>query len=535
MNRFLKPIFFSTLIQFMLIVSSHVTVGQVIIPGDYAREYYDLLLFNDTSINAPINQFPSIVKQYHRNSTVSWNIWGDNFNTNFEELNQKSSFSLVDPVLRYNYISKTPRSYNDGAQWNGKGSNLFLSAGFVGHIGIISYSFVPNFLINENKSFGIPSNPWSDRNQYSYPFDRNIDWVQRYGNSARTQFDWGQSEIRLVYKNFTLGLSTENFRWGVTQFAPILMSYNAAGFPHLDLGTNVPAITKIGRFEGRAFWGRTLESDYFDNDPNNESGYITGFNIGYQPSFFPQLKIGINRVMNTKWSDGDLSNRDFFAMFLQNHHNDYEVNDAYDQLMSLFLDFSFPEVGFRTYIEFARNDFPGNIAEFYSAPDRSGAHTLGLMKTFEVSDNRMLKILFESTTLSMNQLRALPAGTPTYYTHRLTGRGYTNQGQIIGAGIGPGSNANFVQAEMYLPTGKWGIEFSRIRFNDDYFIREYGNQGIISTPKDVEIGIGINYLRFVEKWTINPSINWNFRKNWYYQDEVELNNFILGLNFSYRL
>ncbi|XOV93980.1 MAG: capsule assembly Wzi family protein [Bacteroidota bacterium] len=519
---------------FILFVSAYHAVGQVIIPGDYAREYYDLLLFKDTSLNSPINQFPSIVRQYHKDSEASWNIWGDHFKTS-DPADQRSFFSIVDPILRYNYITQTPRGYNDGAQWNGKGSNIFLSGGFVGQLGILNFAFVPNFLINENKPFGIPSNPWGDRSQYSYPFNRNIDWVQRFGNSTHTQFDWGQSEVRLIYKNFTVGLSTENFRWGVTQFAPILMSYNAAGFPHLDLGTNVPVATKIGRFEARAFWGRIGESDYFDNDPVKESGYITGLSVGYQPSFFPQFKIGLNRVMNTIWSDGDLKGRDFFVTFLNNQGNGFEFNDFYDQMASVFFDFSFPEVGFRTYIEFARNDFPGAIGEFYSVPDRSGAHTLGLMKTFKIKGDRVLKLLFESTTLSVNQLKVFPAGTPTYYVHPYSKRGYTHQGQIIGAGIGPGSNSNLIQAELYQQTGKFGINLTRIRFNDDYYTAAYGNKGIGSpTPYDVEIAIGIDYVRFLEKWTINPNITWNFRRNWYYQDEIHLNNFFLGLNFSTR-
>ncbi|MEQ8338026.1 MAG: capsule assembly Wzi family protein [Cyclobacteriaceae bacterium] len=534
MNRSMKS--FRCINLILLIIGiSYPASAQIIVPGDYSRDYYDLLLFKDTSLNKPINHYPSIIKQFHQGPTPSWNPWGDNFATHFDNSHNKFSFSLIDPVFRYNYITKTPRSYNDGAQWNGRGSNLFLSFGFVGNAGILHYSFAPNLMIAENKDFVIPSNPWSDRSEYSYPFNRYIDWVQRYGSSTFTQFDWGQSEIRLIYKKFTVGLTTENFRWGVSQFAPLLMSYNAAGFPHLDLGTNVPVITKIGRFEGRAFWGRTVASDYFDNNSTNESGYITGFNLGYQPSFFPQLNVGINRVMNTRWSDGELSGKDFFAMFLQNTHKDFDVNDIYDQMMSVFLDFSFSEVGFRTYIEYARNDFPGNLTEFLEAPDRSRAYTLGLMKTFDLADDKLIKALFESTVLSANRLKALPSGNPTYYVHNQTGRGYTNKGQIMGAGIGPGSNANLIQLELYQPSGKWGASFTRIRFNDDYFISQYGNQGLIPTPADIEISLGMDYLRFIGKWSVNPNFSWNYRKNWYYQDDVEVSNFFLGANLSYRL
>lgn len=507
--------------------------SQVVIPGDYAREYYDLLLFQDTSLNKPINQFPSIIRQNHKEGTTSWNIWKENFNLDFSESNKKSSFYIVDPVLRYNYNSLTPRTYNDGAQWNGRGSNLFISGGLAGHVGILHYAFVPNVNLSQNRDFVIPDNASTNRSEFSYPFDTRIDWVQRFGDGTYTNFDLGQSEIRLIYKNTTIGVSTENIRWGATQLSPILMSYNAPGFPHLDVGTNVPVETKIGRIEGRAFWGLLIESDYFDNDPANETGYITGFNIGYQPSFFPELSLGLNRVMNTRWSDGELGTRDFFAMFLQNAHNDFEKNDEYDQMMSVYMDLSFPEVGFRTYVEFARNDFPGSIKDLFELPDRSRAYTLGLMKTFDLKNDELLRLLFEFTTLSKNQLTTFATGNPTYYVHPWSVRGYTNRGQIMGAGIGPGANSNFVKIDWYKPTGKWGLTFSRIRFNDDYSTRVFA--GTQDFPVDFEVALGIDYVRFFNQFTINPHLMWSDRSNWYFDDDREVSNFFLGVNLSYRL
>ena len=513
-------------VLFSLIGSS-----QVIIPGDYAREYYDLLLFQDTSLNKPINQFPSIIKQYHKDGSPSWNVWGENFNLDFSKAGEKSSFYLVDPILRYNYNSLTPRSYNDGAQWNGKGSNLFLSGGVAGHIGILHYAFVPNIQVSQNRNFEIPDTP-TERSEFAYPFDSRIDWVQRFGDGTYTNFDLGQSEVRLIYKNATLGVSTENFRWGVTQFSPLLMSYNAPGFPHLDVGTNVPVTTKIGRIEGRAFWGLLKESDYFDNDSNNETGYITGFHLGYQPSFFPELSLGLNRVMNTRWSDGELQTRDFFAMFLLNSHNDDEKNDEYDQMMSVYLDLSFPEAGFRTYVEFARNDFPGNIKEFFELPDRSRAYTIGMMKTFEFKNDDLIRLLFEYTTLSRNQVTRFITPNPTYYVHPWSVRGYTNRGQIMGAGIGPGSNSNFIKLDWYKPKGKWGITFTRIRFNDDYSTNVFA--GTPDFPTDFEVALGVDYVRFIDKLTINPNFTWSDRSNWYFDDDREVSNFFMGVNLSYR-
>lgn len=502
--------------------------AQVIIPGDYAREYYDLLLFKDTSLNKPIVQYPSIVTQFHSKNAPSWNIWGENFKLN----GGSSVLSIVDPVLRTNYNSLIPMSYNDGAQWNGRGANLFLSAGVAGRVGILQYAFVPNIQVSQNKDFFIPDTP-AGRSEYAYPFDSRIDWVQKYGEGSFTNFDLGQSEIRLIYKNATVGVSTENFRWGVTQFSPILMSYNAPGFPHIDIGTNVPVGTKIGRLEGRIFWGRLVESDYFDNETDNETGFISGMHIGYQPSFFPQLNVGLNRVLNTRWSDGDLSFKDAFALFTKTKGKGAQKNDEYDQMLSVYFDFAFREVGFRTYLEFARNDFPGSVSELFQNPDRSRAFTLGLMKTFELGNERLLSVLFESTTLSTNQLQRLSTGNPTYYVHPWSVRGFTNRGQIMGAAIGPGSNSNFVRVDLYQPEGKWSLTLTRVRFNDDYFVSAFSGQS--DFPTDFERTIRLDYVGFFNKLTINPNFSYTYRNNWYYVDENEATNIMAGVNLSYRI
>ncbi|WP_420581040.1 capsule assembly Wzi family protein [Reichenbachiella sp.] len=507
-------------------------MAQVFYPGDYTENYYRTLLLKNPEVNPrPIMIRPSIMEPYSTDSTLVWNMWKDHFNIRFNK-GKKNNFYVLNPRFSYVYNSKYPRGYNDGPVWSGRGSNASLTAGVGGNFGIVHYTFAPVFWYAQNNAYHIP-NLGLNKNPYSYPAEGNIDWVMRYGNEAHHEFDWGQSEVRLIYKNATLGLSTANFSWGPSRYNPIIMSKNAGGFPHLDLGTARPAQTKIGSIEFKWYWGALSKSDYFDEVLENNRHYITGFTLGYQPSFIKGFTMGLNRIMYTRWASGDLSAKDFFAAFIRNTHKGLQKNDEYDQMYSFVLEYAFPQVGLNMYLEFARNDFYGSILDLAEHPDRTRARTIGLTKTFDLDNGKLLEINYENTTLSSNQLQIIyPAISATYYVHSVVKNGYTHNGQIIGAGIGPGSNSDIFWVNFYNPKGKMGFTFQRIRFNDDYLVNAYA--GVEDEPTDYEITIGVDYIRMFDHFSINPEFLLIYRNNLLFVDN-EQNNFVVNLSLSYFL
>lgn len=522
-----KRFLFIGLILFSL---AHGTSAQVFYPSDYTENYYRTLTLKNPDLSPKqIIIRPSIMEPYSSDSSLNWNIWGDYFNLDFRDVN-KNNFYILDP--RFSYILSTayPRGYNDGPVWNGRGSNMSLTAGVGGNIGILHFTFAPVVWYAQNKDFHIP-NLGLNKNPYSYPAEGAIDWVMRYGNEANYEFDWGQSEVRLIYKNATLGFSTANFSWGPSRYNPIIMSKNAGGFPHIDLGTARPAQTKIGALEFKWYWGALSKSDYFDDIAENDRHYITGFTLGYQPSFIKGFTFGLNRIMYTRWAEGDLSAKDFFNAFFRNTHKGLEKNDEYDQMFSFVLEYAFPQVGLNMYLEYARNDFFGSIMDALEHPDRTRARTIGLTKTFDLENGKLLEINYENTTLSSNQLQiTYPGISATYYVHSVVDNGYTHNGQIIGAGIGPGSNSDIIWANFYNPKGKMGFTFQRMRFNDDYLVNAYA--GVEDEPTDYEITVGIDYVRMFDNFSINPQFYWNYRNNFLFEDN-DADNFFLKLSLSY--
>lgn len=508
-----------------------ISFGQVFYPGDYTEDYYRALTIKNPSIvNKPIMIRPSVMTSYG-DSSLQWNIWDDHFGLDFQE-SKKNSFSILNPRFSYVYNHKYPRGYNNGPVWNGRGSNASLTGGFTGKKGILHFTFAPVLWTSQNGFFRIPPGPY-DKSEFSYPVENRIDWVMRFGNDPVHQFDWGQSEVRLIYKNLTAGFSTANFSWGPSRYNPIIMSKNAAGFPHIDLGTARPVDTKIGKMEFKWYWGAMYESDYYDDDSNNDRRYITGLSFGYQPKYLEGLTLGLNRIMYTRWADGDLNAEDFFSALIRNKGKNIRENDEYDQIFSIVLEYFLPEVGLNMYIEYARNDFFGSIMDMLEHPDRTRARTIGLAKTFDLDNGNLLEFNYENTTLSNNQIQVIfPGIAATYYVHSVVESGYTNNGQIVGAGIGPGSNSDIMWVNMYHPKGKYGFTFQRIRFNDDYVTQAY--RGVEDEPTDYEITVGADYVRVLNDFSINAQLFAIYRNNFLFEDN-EKNNFMGSLAVTYRI
>ena len=295
------------------------------------------------------------------------------------------------------------------------------------------------------------------------------------------------------------------------------MSNNAPGFPHLDLGTARPVWIGIGRAELRLFWGRLQESAYFDTNPNNNGRLFSGGVLGYAPRWIPGLTIGLTRVFYQTWASLGVSDfTDIFRRFLKGAFatpSNPQASDKRDQLLSLVARWTLPAAGFQAYVEWARNDHSWDVRDFVLQPDHSRAYTIGFQQLLRGRTARW-RLRGEFTTLGRPST-LLARATPVYYEHDAARQGYTNNGQIIGAAIGPGSQSERLQLDRFGPGGQVGLLVQRVRFNDDayYAYREaYSNfQG-----QQVELSAGLRATRFVGPLDISGSLTLSRELNRYY-------------------
>ena len=100
----------------------------------------------------------------------------------------------------------------------------------------------------------------------------------------------------------------------------------------------------------------------------------------------------------------------------------------------------------------------------------------------------------------------------SFYTHSRMRQGHTHMGQLLGAAVGPGSNAQFLSIDALSDSRMIGGYLERIRRDDDAyemrFARDYGFSG-----HDVELTAGLHGLEEVGPVTVQWDAGISRRKN----------------------
>lgn len=457
----------------------------------------------------------------------------------------EGQFNVLPTRVNYIFNDGFARGYNDGPTWQGKGSNLNLGLGISGKSGRFTYVVNPIIHWRENKAFDygeeIGTNP-----PFQNRFATGIDFVSRYGDDSALEFYLGQSELKYSLKHILFSISTQNMRWGPAIYNPAIMSINAEGIPHFRIGTNKSIPTYIGNIEANIMWGALRESDYFNNDESDDGRYFSGMTIGYQPSFFEKLSIGFNRIFyaqnrflpNEPLRNAFIAFSQFFPGTRVRRVGDMEVvgNDAFDQILSFTFTYDDKENDFRAYYEWVRGDFAGGITSLVIQPDHNVGFVAGIIKTtkFFVEDVK-LRFIFEHANFAVWETDFV-RGSGSLFVHSLNRQGYTNNGQVIGPGIGPGSSAHYMNASLLRGNSVLSFEYQRIRFNDDYFFTNFTTR-IPTKPHDLEHQFGIIYKTATDKFDVRVGVFQSLRYSYLFRDGIpgsEIYNTQANLTLKYK-
>ena len=430
-----------------------------------------------------------------------------------------------------------PAGQNDGAVWQGRGVTSALDIGVWAAWRGLSATVAPTLLYARNASFELGPVEVPGMPQYAYPW-RRIDYPQRLGPDPLWKIDPGQSEVRLSAAGATLGFGTRNLWWGPGIRNAIIMSNNAPGFPHAFLGTSRPVDIGIGTLEGQWIWGRLEQSDWFDPAVTDDKRFLTGAVLTYSPDFLSGLSLGVTRTFVGYVPEDGVPFGDYFLVFQGATKSGLvtperpQGTDETNQLLSLFGRWFLPESGFEVYAEWARNDHAWDVTDLVLEPAHSQGYTLGLQNVEELSNGRLLALRMELTHLD--------AGPPsevrtrgTYYEHSVVTQGYTHEGQIIGAAVGPGGNAQYLGADLYAPWGRAGVFVERrVHDNDAYF------EWAIDTGREfcchhVSLSTGVSGLVFVDDFDLGAGFAFNRDLNRYF-DGPNASNMTISLSAAWR-
>jgi hypothetical protein len=481
----------------LTLLSVHVHAQSLPVGTPVIEDYYrrnQLLGTIDTNISFTVRPISPI---YINKSDFNNTFYPDSNEHRYRLLNVKGSWETGDKKLKLDLLplnlqtefnSNFPYGWNDGAMIPAKGLQTLMSAGLFAQYGLLTVQLRPELVLAENSDFSA-FNP----NSSSYVFTRyyniynNIDLPGKFGTGSYKKAYWGQSSIRLNFKSLSFGLSTENLWWGPGIQNSLLMSNTAPGFTHFTFNTLHPLKTAIGSFEGQAIAGWLGDSgfpplipDYIYHNSSlyipkpNYQRYLSGIIVTWQPKWVPGLFLGFDHTSEAYLRD--LSNISDYLPLLYTGPNrtDKNAGDQPIQITSLFMRWLWTQEHAEIYFEFGQYNNTENFLQELLVPNNQRAYVVGLRKLFSLNaaKNENIAVGVEVTQLQENSVKNIMNGKEWYVSQTLR-QGYTNQGQELGAGIGPGGDLQSVDISWAKGLKKFGLQFERYAHNNDLYYYTY--------------------------------------------------------------
>ncbi len=550
------------------------------------------ILFFFVSINSLISQNIDVNNDFNnnliRNSILTGKFKSD-FSLNIRTLDQNyfsellpnqnkivfqnKSKSIKIKTLGLDYFiefnSNHPYNRNNGTMIPNRGYQHLISTGLYLELGPLSIQFKPEHHFSENKLFegfwqGHYPEIWSKR----YRLWNHIDMPERFGNKSHNKTTLGQSFIRINLKSISIGISNENLWWGPSLRNSIMMSNHAQSFKHLSFNTRKPIKTFMGNFEWQFITGYLNSSGF--NPPGTDIEYagrklyiekinqlfetddkrfLQAFILNYSPKFIKGLSMGIIRWSQMysaliegryAWISG---NRSYFPVFdklfrSNNSNVDYEMQT--NEAGGFYFKWFWPNSNAEIYSEIHFNDSRFNFRDLILNSDHSKAMTLGFQKYFKINQDDFI-FNWEWTQMEQTASRLL-RNASSWYEHYQVYDGYTNRGEVLGSGIGPGSNSHYFSLNKINGRNMIGIGLEIVENDNDFYHESFASANDFRRYwKDINLHLKYNksfkHFNLSSNLVYIRSLNYQWELDDYaipyYHSGRDLDNFHLSLKLTY--
>ncbi|NCI49114.1 capsule assembly Wzi family protein [Sediminibacterium roseum] len=399
----------------------------------------------------------------------------------------KKDTSLLRSVVGYTIQNNSllPYGYNDETLMPASGFQQRITAGIYFETKNLSIRIQPEFVYAANTVHDelIPPARADLGNYFGGYFamlGNKIDMPFRFGDAANSKSYWGQSSLRYRYKWVSVGLSSESMWWGPGRYNALIMGNNAPGFLHGTASTTRPVNTPLGRIEAEVIYGGLKASGFAPAE------YKRIAQLGCPQCYEPPLSDSISKRYAAGFvfaiSPGNLTNLHIGLAFMSYFYRDSSL--AASQLSSLFLRYTMPKDNAEIYAEYGRSDRLISPLDLFkdSVPY---AYTLGIRKMIPMRNKSFISITGELTQLGLPKARLIfdrnnifgPSNLNSYswYTSATIRHGYTNDGQVMGASIGPGSNSQTIDIAWVQAQNQLGLKLQRVVHNTDFYYYRYFN------------------------------------------------------------
>jgi len=394
------------------------------------------------------------------------------------------------------YNQHHPYGWSDGLRIPNKGIQQYVSGGLYVKAGRLEIQYRPEFLYAQNQDFQNPPYRAID-----------IDNPDRFGTKPIYMSAPGQSFAKLHFGPMAVGYSTENIFWGPGLKNSIVMTNNAPGFGHFTIHTNRPIKTRYGTLEGQ-FLGAQLENSGFHPYPVSSSNwppiagdilpdttkkskyhsFVNGVVLSFQPKWTPGLFLGVTRVVQARGVPKKLNDYLKIGYLGLRGENTGQGPDANgfnrNQIISFFGRYLFQQSHAEVYFEMGREDAWFDAEDLITNPTHTTVWMAGMRKLYVLpGKDRWLQVFGEYAKIQAPVSNYSRAFGYSFYTHSPNVEGWTHRGQVLGAGIGPGSNMNTAGITYGKGFNTYGLHLERVVYNEDMLYTR------------------INYLR------LNPNVN----------------------------
>jgi hypothetical protein len=491
-------------------------------------------------------------------------------------LKEKGKIKILPIDYNIEFNSHHPYNRNNGSMIPNLGYQHILSAGIYAEIGPLSIQLKPEYLYSQNKDFeGFGEGPnghypviWAKR----YALWNRIDMPERFGEKSISKTLIGQSSIRLNFKGLSLGISNENIWWGPSIRNSIMMSNHARGFKHITFNTLKPLKTKIGNFEWQLVSGRLESSGYLPANSDfqyagtniyvpkitqrgttDDWRYLQAYSLTYSPKWISGLSLGFIRWVQMyselvrgkyTWMNGNPNWFPVFSNLFRKNDASVDYESQTDQAAGFSLRWLWKDSKAEIYAEYYHNDSKQNIRDLLLDSDHSRAVTVGLQKVFEISTDNFL-FSWEWTQMEQTASRLL-RNAGSWYEHGYVYDGYTNEGEVLGSSIGPGSNSHYFALKRIRHKEKLGIALEIIDQDNDFYHYAFSNDS----------GFGGDYRRYWKDFNLHLNFSKKYKQFWlssnlmysrslnyqwdlddtateYYHPGNDVNNFHMTLKIAY--
>jgi hypothetical protein len=475
----------------------------------------------------------------------------------------KDGLYIDDLVFHSQRNSKLPYGDNDETMLPAVGLQARLSIGMVLKSKNWVVKLAPDFIWAENKEPEKFKRDLADPLYYPKYYLQSInrlDAFSRFGKTEITKVLPGQSFLKYQTQNSSFGISTENVWWGPGIRNSLLLTNNAPGFLHFTYESNKPFHTKWGSIEWQAIFGWLNNTNYEapENDTmrtiwadgiaqkNKSTRLVSGFVISWQPKWVQGLYIGWANTVS--WYASNQSEPNDPLGLLSSERKNIALG-------SFFIRYAMPNDNAEIYAEFGRGDKWATPFNLVKDTIPTG-YVVGVRKLLKVGKGKnFIEINAEIARLQLQHANLIfnsanPFSGPkanSWYTDDYVAQGYSNNAQIIGAAIGPGSNSQTITINWVNGINKIGVQLERVVRNNDFYYYNYYT-GIIDGGynnrywTDLSVGLFGQYQlkNCIIAFSINQvkALNYKWVKTttgWNADPESDKRNYQLNLSLRYPL